>query len=80
MSFPKFEEYLPGTILEVILFNYKPNDKFLLLILDETLIKISNCIAVYINGDFESGQGININHHFEITYQEVKKGGLRNGS
>ncbi len=74
MGFPRFEDYLPGTILEVILSNYK-SESFLIMILDEKHHKTH--VAVYLNGRYEVGQLIHINHSFKITHQVVKKGGLR---
>lgn len=83
MSFPRFDEYLPGTILEITVNLVNNNNPFLIVILkdggyDGVMFRNSReeVIAVWIN----EGGCIMKGYKWKITHQEVKKGGLINGS
>lgn len=80
-KFPRFDEYEPGTILEINFENNHNKENFLIIIVkhDNEYNSIYNNIkepVIAIN--LSTGTFIIRNYVWKITYQEVKKGGLKN--
>lgn len=72
-KFPRFDEYEPGTILEID-FEENPYGKpFLILVIP----KLNNGSDVIGAITISNGIGILDNYNWDITHQEVKKGGLK---